>query len=974
MAQFRTKARAVELLGKGQIADLPTAISELWKNGYDAYGDKLEAALYMPNYLNNSDPVFVVSDDGKGMDKAEVANKWFVLGTDSKSRGVADEKGESTLNKEPRIKMGEKGIGRLAVAYLGPQMLMLTKAKRKPLEMVFFDWRILENYNLFLSDINIPIQSVSSVTELESVFKKLKQEFKLNFPIVKKGEIDPWRDQQALKQAITSECEQLTLPGFITEDWIEDLFQEPETSHSTRFIIFQPDEQLVQLRNFTKRDGSEDSNDEVTYAHTISTLTGLFNLFKNENPAHKTYFWIYEENDVGRHDLLTHRAFFVPDDFKDCDHLIDGSFNDQGIFSGNVRIYNRQVPHRFIPQRKSGNSTYGPFKIKMGYVNPLANESMIPEERKRMFEGKLDLYSGLFIYRDEFRVLPYGRVDNDFLEFEDRRSKGAGTYFFSKRRMFGYIEISREHNEKLRDKSSREGFINNQAYRDFRTDLIAFFKDLAKQYFATKADYDFKKEQQKELKEQSLAEKIEQERDKEARKKFAQELREKPAELNALRSQYENYVNSLNEKSASADVVYDQIQELIGKIEDCRAQIVKYKMALPARFKPTDLQVKKFHTYSENYISVVKEFDKVNDILQPVRDKLKVHELFREFEDKSDYYYHTLSSYYHNYDGELSEIFQNIKKEFVSEKEVFLDEYNEKAKAIVPARNNASEIASSLKILENIFQESQLRIRNRLEPYLNHLRRLSFDVNEDNLVGYYKAQFEEMKEEWAKTYELAQLGIAVEIIDHQFNTIYAQMAESIRSLSPYLRQGAAPERVFKNLSNAFEHLQDNYKLLQPIYRTTGRIPRDITGAELKDYIEEFFDTRLGENKIVFTITNAAREWTVKSYESIFKPVLINVVNNAIYWLQRADHKEIQLDAIEDKLLIMNSGARIEDYLMDDIFKLFYSGRPKGRGIGLYLAKQSLNSIGFQIEASNDPKYNRLNGACFIISPISNARK
>lgn len=31
MAQFRTKARAVELLGKGQIADFPTAISELWK-------------------------------------------------------------------------------------------------------------------------------------------------------------------------------------------------------------------------------------------------------------------------------------------------------------------------------------------------------------------------------------------------------------------------------------------------------------------------------------------------------------------------------------------------------------------------------------------------------------------------------------------------------------------------------------------------------------------------------------------------------------------------------------------------------------------------------------------------------------------------------------------------------------------------------------------------------------------------------
>lgn len=31
MPQFRAKARAVDLLGKGQISDLPTAISELWK-------------------------------------------------------------------------------------------------------------------------------------------------------------------------------------------------------------------------------------------------------------------------------------------------------------------------------------------------------------------------------------------------------------------------------------------------------------------------------------------------------------------------------------------------------------------------------------------------------------------------------------------------------------------------------------------------------------------------------------------------------------------------------------------------------------------------------------------------------------------------------------------------------------------------------------------------------------------------------
>jgi hypothetical protein len=144
--QFRTKARAVELLGKGQISDLPTAISELWKNGYDAYGDCLEAFLYLPGYSPSlAKPIFVMSDDGKGMTKDDILNKWVVLGTDSKSRNEGDVLGIETLFKDPRVKMGEKGIGRLSVAYLGSQMLMVTKKMGSPTQAVFFDLQILEN-------------------------------------------------------------------------------------------------------------------------------------------------------------------------------------------------------------------------------------------------------------------------------------------------------------------------------------------------------------------------------------------------------------------------------------------------------------------------------------------------------------------------------------------------------------------------------------------------------------------------------------------------------------------------------------------------------------------------------------------------------------------------------------------------------------------------------------------------------------
>ena len=60
------------------------------------------------------------------------------------------------------------------------------------------------------------------------------------------------------------------------------------------------------------------------------------------------------------------------------------------------------------------------------------------------YEKKAENYGGLAIYRDGFRVLPYGRVDFDFLGFEENRSKGAGYYYFSHRKMFGYIGISKK--------------------------------------------------------------------------------------------------------------------------------------------------------------------------------------------------------------------------------------------------------------------------------------------------------------------------------------------------------------------------------------------------------------------------------------------------------------------------------------------------------------------------------------------------
>ena len=70
--------------------------------------------------------------------------------------------------------------------------------------------------------------------------------------------------------------------------------------------------------------------------------------------------------------------------------------------------------------------------------------------------GMLDNGAGISIYRDGFRVLPYGEPDDDWLRLDMRRVQNP-TLRLSNNQVLGYVLISSEGNPKLRDQSNREG-------------------------------------------------------------------------------------------------------------------------------------------------------------------------------------------------------------------------------------------------------------------------------------------------------------------------------------------------------------------------------------------------------------------------------------------------------------------------------------------------------------------------------------
>ncbi|RZM18832.1 MAG: hypothetical protein EOO88_39710, partial [Pedobacter sp.] len=471
MATFRARARALDMLGRQQIAGIPTAISELFKNAHDAYADNVIVDYY------RKDRLFILRDDGVGMTRKEFEDRWLSLGTESKlgaSLGLSLPPVE--FSKVPRPTLGEKGIGRLAIAAIGKQVLVLTRGQRNGvlnnLVVAFINWGIFELPGLDLDEIDIPIEEFPiGVVPNKQDIERLVEKFRDNF--------DRLREKISAKdrQRLLSELQTFVVDPTEIQKWVGG--PRLSDSHGTHFIIVPSEESL------TVEIESGDSDGE-NVSSLIKTLIGFSNTMTPDHPSpHIRSSFRYHKVEEQWSDLIAPSEFWIPDDFNDSDHHIQGRFDEFGQFYGSVKVFNNNVTQYVVPWSGAlGTPTEcGSFTIDFAYVQGRFSDSILPADTWTRMYRKVARIGGLYIYRDGIRVLPYGDNDYDFLDIEKRRNKSLGYYFFSYRRLFGAIQMSREQNSGLTEKAGREGFRQNKAYRELKSILINFFTQLAADFF-----------------------------------------------------------------------------------------------------------------------------------------------------------------------------------------------------------------------------------------------------------------------------------------------------------------------------------------------------------------------------------------------------------------------------------------------------------------------------------------------------------
>lgn len=972
MANFRTRARALDLLGRQQIAGIPTAINELIKNAHDAYADNFDI-----DYLRNKN-LLVLRDDGLGMTKSEFENRWLTIGTESKLRRGKTELPPIDDTKPFRQIMGEKGIGRLAIASIGKQVLVLTRATNREsgnIVAALINWEIFELPNINLEDITIPVVEFENLPNEQDI-DGMKKEVIASIESMYSMDLISQSDYTSISATInTFNINPLflskTLPG--TTNLTE--------KSGTQFYISPVDESLI-----SDIEGERSSESEKEASKIEKMLMGFHNTMipGHPQPTVNIVFRDYRNGDDSFVDIIDEEHFFTPEDFEIADHHFIGRFDKYGQFRGKIRIYGEKTYDHIVnwTENKFKETHCGPFSINLAYLQGDLKSSIVKAEDYYRIKAKGDKFGGLYIYRNNIRILPYGDSDYDFIDIEKNRTKRMSTYFFSYRRMFGAIELSSDTSSELIEKAGREGFIENKAYRQLQSILKNFFIQLAADFFNVNkptSQSEFYASKKDEL--NSMYKALER-REKLAKNKkdafiksldvFFVRLRDN-AFSHDIESIIEKFRKELIRISHIADPD-DASMNLISAEYSARKKLSEYKATVsissPKGFAMTKSIRTDFETYLEEFKQIndtifEKAYAEIDNLVDEIKAKLNLEISKRKrLENAVNLISEEALSLNKKKKNETNEIAASVTKrikDLTTELMIELDNQIKEVKTqftslgIQNSENfdlvkERSRMEREIDGVSKRNTEIMERIIRQFESFYIERDETGEIITSDQISDAMSEELDDLRTKLQTDVELSQLGLAVGIVHHEFSSTVGSIRRGLKDLKAWSDVDEKLEATYKNLKINFEHLDGYLNLFTPLNRRLNRRRESIPLLDIKSFIMDLFKSRLERHNIHLKHTNGFAQGAIFGFRSTFYPVFVNIIDNAIYWLKQSNNEEktIRLHADESGIYISNNGPSIQLQDKERIFELRFSRKPSGRGLGLSVSRDVLESENYNL--------------------------
>ena len=882
--------------------------------------------------------------------------------------------------------LGEKGIGRLSIAAIGPQALVMTRAWQphgaSALTVAFVNWSVFEWPSVTLSDIDIPVRVIPNgllptkqdVENMVDDFRTTCRRFK---SIVSSQHMDKLNDDLSRFRVdplvIDSYCPRLTLRG---------------ARSGTHFV-------LLPTSNLLPKDIDGDSSDQSATPLQKGLLGFRNTMVPDAKGPDITISFRDHRDDDAYEDIVEEGEFFTREQFANADHQFVGRFDEHGQFKGAIHIYGDHIDRRQVPWRniKGIPTKCGPFDLHLAVVERQARSSTLtPDEHVRMTR-QMSAIGGLYIYRDGIRILPYGNTDYDWLGIEYRRTKGAGYYYFSHRKMFGAIQLTTQHNVNLKEKAGREGFLENVAYREFKDILRSFLLQVSADHFRTEGTHaDVYRERQAEITADRQAAARRQKYVRVQRKQLAEHIdtffrrmaADTPtAEVATLAENVEKKVRTL-EGESNIDRRHIRLQEIEQRANAALRDIQRqYKIVRPRIALPKTAQAK-WERYRTKYIDLsINVFAPARHLLDSLLAEAEVDEAATArrrgrgeatLEDVATEVVRRVArkraqvvqdagatmtrlhddvkqclADMHNSVDEARSAFYRTDVSSVTAAE-FVDILAEQEKMMIAAGDHAEQFLDGMAA-----QLDAMDTSGRLSPL-------------DQLVAI-EQRNQALEEQLALDLQLAHIGMAVEIINHEFGLTVRTLRNNLRRLKAWADANPELDVLYAAIRTSFDHLDGYLKMFTPLQRRLYRKRIDIRGREIATFLKDLFQARFKRHDILIRSTRAFADMCIRTYPSSIYPVFVNLIDNAIYWLSLTSdgrRRRIDLHAKGRRCFITDNGPGIEMPDRDRIFGFGFSRKPGGRGMGLYIVRETLREIGYQIAVAD--REQKEVGAMFSIEP------
>lgn len=934
------------MLGRQQIAGIPTAVSEIFKNAYDAYATAVRGDFVPAQRL------LMIRDDGVGMSEEDFLSRWLTIGTDSKTTGST----LSPIGRPPgmaeRRQMGEKGIGRLAIASTGPQLLLITRALGgNEIVTALLQWSMFEVPGLTLDDVVIPLRTAADIDGVnQEMLASMRTE--LERALMDLGpRVDSNRRNRILEELSYLDLDPHAYLGLAGPG--------PARSHGTAFIITPVSDDVDAA--LEAEPGAK--ADDYSVSEFQRFLLGFVNSISHppEDLDFSTEF--IRHHPGGYEDLIDEKWFWGAADFSLTDHTIDGEFDETGTFNGTLSVYGT-TPIQFSEPwtaSKGDPTACGPFKLKFGYVQGTASESRLTPGDFTQMTRRLGEIGGLYIYRDGIRVLPYGNSDNDYLEIEKRRTYNAGRYYFSYRRMFGAIELSSTTNRLLQEKAGREGFRENRAYREFREILKNFLVQVAANFFSSDStDADTWRTERDRLKRGSAATAKREKAEERARARFANELDDRLSfvesgrladELQAILKYATDVVPGVTDLEMLASIEAAALDKL-------RGQRVAILLERPAELPLTSDLERSWNSYMRLRPTIDAAFETTTESLQltlsnaanaisPTGGEAIDATAPRRTRSRSLVASATESIKVQS--AEVDALARAATEEIVDAVRRTVTEFDASvtevlAKDVPWSMRREREVASAVEALVGKHRHA-----------LDVLARRARSAAEAESTGDDRVALQErildLQQQVDSQVELLQLGQAVQIVSHEFDATIRSVRTGLKRLEPWARSTPRLQPIVRDLRASFAHLDAYLRLFTPLQRRLYGEEVTITGDEIASFVVGVFRERLARHGVSLTATESFRHRNVRGYPSTFYPVFTNLVDNAIYWVTSTSggERSVVLDADENALYVRDSGPGVRPRDREVIFERGFGRRRGGRGLGLSLARELLERDGWEIQ-------------------------